>query len=246
VPLGSLVEIESTSGRALVAHEGTSRRAMVQCNVHGRDLDSFLRDARDAVRQAVPTPKNYLVEFGGEAQAARAARNELLALSAGVLVGIAVLLYAALGSWRLMLLVLSNLPFALTGGVAAVAASGGRLSIGALVGFVTLLGISLRNSIMLTSHYQHLVTEEGQAWDRATVVRGAEERLGPILMTAAVTALGLLPIALGGSSAGREVEQPMALVILGGLVTSTALNLLVLPALAGRFARFRAEAPEET
>jgi CzcA family heavy metal efflux pump len=237
VPLGNLVEITSTTGRALIAHEGTGRRALVQCNVRGRDVSGFLSDAREAVRRTVRGRKNYIFDFGGEAQAARTARDELLALSAAVLLGIAVLLYAALGSWRLMLLVLSNLPFALVGGVVAVVFSGGTLSIGAMVGFVTLFGISIRNSIMLISHYQHLVAEEDQLWCRETVVRGALERLGPILMTASVTALGLLPIALGGTSAGREVEQPMALVILGGLVTSTVLNLLVLPTLVGRFAR---------
>jgi Cu/Ag efflux pump CusA len=200
-------------------------------------VGGFLREAQAAVQEQVPRPKNYIFEFGGEAQAARAARNEILALSAVVFAGIAVLLYAVLSSWRLVLLVLANLPFALVGGVAAVFLSGGWVSVGALVGFVTLFGISTRNSIMLISHYQHLVEVEGQPWDRSTIVRGAIERLGPILMTALVTALGLLPIALGGSSAGREVEQPMALVILGGLVTSTALNLLVLPTLVARFGR---------
>jgi Cu/Ag efflux pump CusA len=252
IPLENLVSIEPTTGRALIAHEGTSRRALVQCNVRGRDVDSFVREVRAAISRAVPTPKDYSVEFGGAAQAAATARNEILTLSLAVFLGIAVLLYAAFGSGRLLVLVLANLPFALVGGVAAVLLSGGWMSIGALVGFVTLLGISTRNSIMLISHYQHLVEVEGQTWGRELVVRGAIERLGPILMTALVTGLGLLPIAVGGSAAGREVEQPMALVILGGLATSTALSLLVLPTLVGRFARFRREpinthfVPEQT
>lgn len=237
VPLAALVNISSADGRSRIAHEGTSRRALIQCNVEGRDVSGFVTAARQKINQEVPRPKNYTLEFGGEAQAAAAARNEILALSAVVLVGIAMLLYAAMESGRLMILLLANIPFALVGGVAAVFLSGSWVSIGALVGFVTLFGISTRNSIMLVSHYKRLVEEEGQPWDRATIIRGALERLGPILITAAVTALGLLPIALGGASAGRELEQPMAMVILGGLITSTALNLLVLPTLVGRFAR---------
>jgi CzcA family heavy metal efflux pump len=237
VPLAALVDVTSTTGRSMIAHEGTSRRALVQCNVHGRDVSGFVDDVREAIADEVALPKDYVLEFGGEAQAAAAARRELLVLSALVLTGIAVLLYAALRCWRLLVLTLLNLLFALTGGVLVVLLSGAWLSIGALVGFVTLFGISLRNSIMLISHYQHLVEQEGQPWDRATAALGARERLGPILMTASVTALGLLPIALGGASAGREIEQPMALVILGGLVTSTALNLLALPSLVARFAR---------
>ncbi|MHB8971962.1 MAG: efflux RND transporter permease subunit [Pirellulaceae bacterium] len=215
-----------------------SRRALVQCNVRGRDVSGFLAEAQNAILAQIPQRSDYVFEFGGEAQAATAARNEILALSAAVLLGIIVLLYAVFNSWRLTALVLSNLPFALVDGVAAVLLGGGIMSIGALVGFVTLFGISTRNSIMLVSHYQHLVEADGCSWNRSLVIRGALERLGPILMTALVTALGLLPIALGGSSAGQEVEQPMAIVILGGLVTSTALNLLVLPTLIGWFGRF--------
>ncbi|MFI4914133.1 MAG: efflux RND transporter permease subunit, partial [Steroidobacterales bacterium] len=128
-------------------------------------------------------------------------------------------------------------PFALVGGVCAVALTGGSLSIGSLVGFVTLFGISARNTIMLISHYEHLVQVEGARWSRFTVSRGARERLTPIFMTAVVTALGLLPLALGSGEAGREVEGPMAIVILGGLVSSTALNLLLMPALAQRYLR---------
>jgi Cu/Ag efflux pump CusA len=126
----------------------------------------------------------------------------------------------------------------------AVFASGGLLSVGSLVGFVTLFGITMRNSIMMISHFEHLVQQEGMAWGEAAALRGASERLVPILMTALVTALGLLPLAIGAGEAGREIEGPMALVILGGLVTSTLLNLLVLPALALRYGRFGSEQVE--
>ena len=139
---------------------------------------------------------------------------------------------------------LVNLPFALVGGVLTVLASGGDLSLGSLVGFVTLFGITLRNSIMLISHYEHLVNREGMVWGPDAARKGAAERLVPILMTAVVTALGLLPLAWASGAAGNEIEGPMAIVILGGLVTSTMLNLLVLPTMALHFGRFRKRAEE--
>jgi Cu/Ag efflux pump CusA len=142
-------------------------------------------------------------------------------------------------------LVLVNLPFALVGGVAAVALSGEPPSLGSLVGFVTLFGLSLRNSIMLVAHYQHLVEAEGWSWGPAAALRGAAERFVPIVMTALVTGLGLLPLALGRAEPGREIEGPMAMVILGGLATSTVLNLLVLPSLCLRFGRFTTSAERE-
>ncbi|MDE1899814.1 MAG: efflux RND transporter permease subunit, partial [Xanthomonadaceae bacterium] len=138
---------------------------------------------------------------------------------------------------RPVLLVLLNLPFALLGGVAVALFAGGTLTLGGLVGFVTLFGISVRNALMLIGHYRELVQREGCAWDAATARRGAAERLVPILMTALVTALGLAPLAFTAGAPGNEIEGPMAAVILGGLITSTALNLLVLPALAARFLR---------
>ena len=143
---------------------------------------------------------------------------------------------------RNLLLVLANLPFALVGGVLAVFAGGGELSLGAMVGFVTLFGITVRNSIMLISHYEQLVSVEGRPWGYRTAIDGASERLVPILMTALVTALGLLPLALRSNAPGQEIEGPLAIVILGGLVTSTALNLLVLPTLALRFGDFKGNA----
>lgn len=156
-----------------------------------------------------------------------------------------ILLSIAMHSFRNLLLVLANVPFALVGGVLAAVLTGGNLSVGSLVGFVTLFGITTRNSIMMISHFEHLVMHEGEEWGIYAAVRGATERLTPVLMTALVTALGLLPLALGSGKAGREIEGPMAIVILGGLVTSTLLNLLVLPAIALRFAKFspREDAP---
>jgi Cu/Ag efflux pump CusA len=154
------------------------------------------------------------------------------------LVGIALLLFLALKSRRGVVLVMLNLPFALVGGVLSVLLTGANLSLGSMVGFVTLFGISLRNSIMLISHYEHLVHVEAVPWGIDAAVRGASERLIPIMMTALVTALALLPLALTSGAAGNEIEGPMAIVILGGLATSTILNLIVLPTLALRSGRF--------
>ena len=154
--------------------------------------------------------------------------------------GIVLLLLVVTGSLTNLALVLVNLPFAFVGGVLAVAASGAVISLGSIVGFVTLFGISLRNTIMMIAHYEHMVLVEGRAWNEGAAIEGAADRLVPILMTSLVTGLGLLPLALGAGEPGREIEGPMALVILGGLATSTVLNLAVLPMLALRFARFKA------
>jgi Cu/Ag efflux pump CusA len=154
-------------------------------------------------------------------------------------IGILILLAVVTGSWRNVLLVLVNMPFALVGGVLAVFATGGVLTLGSMVGFVTLFGITLRNSIMMISHFEHLVSEKGVPWGLQAAIAGAGDRLAPILMTSIVTALGLLPLAIGMNEPGREIEGPMAMVIVGGLATSMALNLLVLPTLALRFGRFQ-------
>jgi Cu/Ag efflux pump CusA len=143
-----------------------------------------------------------------------------------------------------LLLTFANLPFALIGGVFAVMFTGGWISLGSLVGFVTLFGITLRNSIMLVSHYQHLIDVEGKTWNLETAILGASERLPSILMTALVTALGLLPLAIGSGQPGREIEGPMATIIVGGLVTSTILNLLILPTIMLHFGRFEKHTQE--
>ncbi|MCY2959497.1 MAG: efflux RND transporter permease subunit [Planctomycetota bacterium] len=238
VPLAELAWISLDSARALIQHEGGRRRQTVTCNVSGRDLQSFTAEAQAKVGAGLTLPPGSYVAFAGEGQAAEAARRELLLYSALVLVAILALLGTVLGNPRNLLLVMANLPFALVGGVLAAWIQSHTLSLGSLVGFATLFGISTRNSIMLISHFEHLVREEGCPWNLATALRGASERFAPILMTALVTGLGLLPLAYSSGAAGREIEGPMAAVILGGLCTSTVLNLLVMPTLALRFGRF--------
>jgi Cu/Ag efflux pump CusA len=228
-------------------HEGASRRQVVTCHPEGRDVTSFVADAKNQVAAKVSLPKGVFAVFGGTAEATANARKQLLMNSAIAAVGILLLLLVVTGDWHNLLLILANIPFALVGGVLAVLLTseagdtgGVGLTIGSLVGFVTLFGITTRNSIMMISHFEHLVQREGMAWGLTTAIRGASERLIPILMTALVTAIGLLPLAIGTGEAGREIEGPMAIVILGGLATSTLLNLLVLPTLALRYGRFQA------
>ena len=238
VPLGQLASVYQTSGRYAVLHDGARRVQTITLNVAGSDSGTFVRDAQQQIAAKVKFSPGDYVQFSGTAEAEAQSRRDLLAHSSLAAMGIILLLSIVLMNARNLLLVLANLPFALVGGVLAVFAGGGMLSLGAMIGFVTLFGITVRNSIMLISHYEHLVTIEGREWGYRTAIDGASERLVPILMTALVTALGLLPLAIGSNAPGQEIEGPLAIVILGGLITSTALNLLVLPTLALRFGRF--------
>lgn len=236
--LQDVADIRLAEGRYKILRAGGKRVQVITCNVSNRDPEAFMAEARKQIAERVMlTPGNYLVYAGtGEAQA-RARRDLVVhALIAGV--GVALLLYLAFRSLRNLALAFVNLPFALIGGVVAVLLEGGWVSLGSMVGFVTLFGITLRNSVMLVSHYHHLVEQEGASWNRDTAIRGASERLPSILMTALVTALGLLPLALGSGQPGREIEGPMATIIVGGLVTSTILNLLILPTILLHFGRF--------
>lgn len=239
VPLRELADIGRESGRYIVVHENTLRRQQVTCNVDGRDLVSFVAEAKRKIADNIILPPGVTLSYGGAAEAQTRAKEDLLLHSATAAAAIVILLMLVFNSARNTLLVLFNVPFALTGGVLAAWLTGGSLSVGSLVGFVSLFGISARNSILMISHYEQLTAVEGEPWNLATAIRGATERLQPILMTALVVALGLLPIALGAEEAGKEIEGPMAIVILGGLLSSTLLNLLVLPTLALRFGHFK-------
>jgi CzcA family heavy metal efflux pump len=218
--------------------EGQSRKIDVSANVKGRDLGSVTRDVETAL-QTVDFPLEYHTEVIGEfAERQAASRNLLIAGSAAV-IAIYFLLVTSFGNFRLATLTFLTLPWALVGGLLAAFITGGVLSLGSLVGLLTILGIATRNGIMMISHFQHLEEQEGEPFGPGLVIRGARERIAPIMMTALTTGLALVPLAIAGSIPGNEIEHPMAIVILGGLVTSTLLNLLVVPTLYLRFGKAR-------
>jgi CzcA family heavy metal efflux pump len=238
VRLQDVADITQENGRSKILHAGAKRIQTITANVVGRDIQSFAKEMKKRIRNEVHLAPGSYLAFTGEAEAQAQSREDLIVHSLIAGVGIFLMLYVAFGRLRNLLLTFANLPFALIGGVLAVLFTGGWISLGSLVGFVTLFGITLRNSIMLVSHYQHLVDEENLVWGLETAIRGASERLPSILMTALVTALGLLPLAAGSGQPGREIEGPMATIIVGGLVTSTILNLLILPTIMLHFGRF--------
>lgn len=237
IPLKTVAQVTMESGLRAIKHEGVARVTFVQCNVSDRDVVGFVQEVRDKVTRRVTLPPGYYLVYGGEFASEEQARNEMVTAGLVATVGIVLLLFYAFGSARLTAVIMVNLPLAWIGGIAAAFVTGGRLSIGSLIGLVTLFGITTRNGIMLISHYEHLRGVEGLPFGRDLILRGAAERLVPILMTALVTGLGLLPIAFFPHRAGHEIEQPMAVVILGGLITSTLLNMVVVPILYAKLRR---------
>jgi len=231
VPLSSVANVTIVPAPNEIKREGASRRLDVTCNVAGRDLGAVAKEIEAAVNANVTFGTGYHPEFLGEYAEARASRQRLLLLSVAALLMITVILYVDFQSWKLVLLMLGMLPLAILGGVLGVFASGGVMSLGSLVGFVTVIGISARNAIMLISHYRHLHDVEGVQSGRELILRGAEERLAPILMTAMTAALALAPLVYSGNLPGQEIEYPMAIVILFGLGAATLVNLFVLPLL---------------
>jgi len=240
--LKDIAFISQENGRSKILHAGAKRIQTVTTNVEGRDIDSFTKELKSHIKNNVNLNVGNYLEFTGEAEANAKSREDLIVHSLFAGIAIFLMLYISFGRLRNLLLTFANLPFALIGGVIAAMFTGGWLSLGSLVGFVTLFGITLRNSIMMVSHFQHLVDEENCVWNLETCIRGASERLPSVLMTALVTALGLLPLAVGSGQPGREIEGPMATIIVGGLVTSTILNLLILPAIMLHFGRFERKA----
>lgn len=236
VRLGEVADVVVVPMPNEIKREAASRRLDITCNVKGRDLGAVATEVEQKVRE-VKFDAGYHPEFLGEEAARRESSRRLSLLAGLALLGVILVIYSDFGSWRLTLIVAFTLPFALVGGLAGVGLAGGVVSLGSLVGFVTVLGIAARNGIMLVSHYRHLEDSEGVAFGPVLVQQGSEERLAPILMTALATGLALLPLVLSGQKPGHEVEYPLAVVILGGLVTSTLLNLFLLPPLYLRFGR---------
>jgi len=236
--LSDVADIVQENGRSKILHLGAKRIQTVTANVLDRDINLFTDELKSKIKNEVVLSQGAYLEFSGAAEANKQSRDTLILQSFFAAFAVFLMLYIAFGRLRNLLLTFANLPFALIGGMIAVLFTGGWISLGSLVGFVTLFGITLRNSIMMVSHYQHLIDEENCVWGLETCIRGASERLPSILMTAIVTALGLLPLAVGSGQPGREIEGPMASIIVGGLVTSTILNLLILPTIMLHFGKF--------
>jgi len=240
VPLGQVADVYVAPTPNHITREANSRHIDVSCNVSGRDLGSVAREVAAKVK-AIDFETGYHPEILGEYAERQQSRNRLLGVAILSAVGIFFIVYADFASVRLALLLLLCLPIALTGSIFSALLSGGVLSLGSIVGFVTVLGIVGRNGIMLISHYRHLEMEENMQFGEELILRGAMERLSPILMTALTTALALVPIVIGGNRPGQEIEHPMAIVIIGGLFTSTLLNLLFMPALYWKFAKTKSQ-----
>jgi CzcA family heavy metal efflux pump len=236
--LSQLADILHSEGRYNILRQGAQRKQTVTSNVTDRDMDSFMQELKTRVLNEIPFSANSYPEFTGAAVEQAQAKEDLTLHSLMASAGVLIFIYIAIGNIRHVGLAMANLPFSLIGGVVAVVITGATLSVGSIVGFVTLFGITVRNSIMLLSHYQHLVEIEGKNWNMETVILGAQERLPSILMTALVTALAMLPIAFNSDNPGREIMGPMAAIIIGGLVSSTVLNLLLLPCMLFRYGKF--------
>ncbi len=240
VPLHALADIRKDRGPHNISRENVQRKIVVMANVgEGRDLRGVVEDIRRAVAASVQFPVGYHVEYGGQFESAAEASRTLMILGAAVVVGIFLLLFVAFNSARDAFLVMLNLPLGLVGGVIGVFVSGGVLSVASIIGFISLFGIATRNGVMMISHIHHLVEQEGVANPEEAVRRGAMERLVPILMTALTAGFALIPLALAGGEPGSEIQTPMAIVLLFGLVTSTVLNMIVVPALYLRFGSVR-------
>lgn len=237
IPLSSVADIQEGFGPNAIMRENVQRRIVISANVAGRDLNSVVQEIQQKVKGGVTLPSGYFVEYGGQFEAQQAASRLILALSGFTLIAIFMILQMALGHWNAALQVMVSIPLAIIGGIVAVFATGGVLSIASLVGFISLFGITSRNGIMMISHYQHLIKEEGENWTEQMIVRGSLERLVPVLMTALTAGLALIPLAIAKGAPGKEILQPLAVVVLGGLITSTLLDQVVRPALFWKYGK---------
>lgn len=233
LPLSQLAEVVYEKGPNTISRENVQRKIVVQANVSGRDLRSVIDDIQTRLAENVTFPQGYYVQYGGQFESEQAATKLLTLLSIVSIAAIFLILYMEFNAFRPAILIMANLPLALIGGIWAVFFTDGIISIASLVGFITLFGIATRNGILMISHYQNLLAE-GKDF-REAIVQGSLERLNPILMTALTTGLALIPLALGGGEPGKEIQSPMAIVILGGLFTSTVLNMIVVPSLFFKF-----------
>jgi Cu/Ag efflux pump CusA len=233
LPLKMLAAIREDVGPNLISRENVQRKIVIMANLGDRDLRGVIHDIRVGIEREVKLPPGYYVVYGGQFESESGATRTITFLGMFVVAGIFLLLFLAFRKVRTALLIMVNLPLALIGGIVAVFMGGGILSVASLVGFITLFGIATRNGIMMVSHYEHLQDVEGARFEDS-IVRGSMERLSPILMTALCAGLALIPLVIAGDKPGNEIQAPMGVVILGGLLSSTGLNMLVVPALYAR------------
>ena len=237
IPLNQIATVELENSINQILHENTQRRIVISANVQGRDLGSTVKEMQAAVKANMQMPQGYFVEWGGQFESQQSASRLILILSIFSFAGIFLVLYSHFKAWEIAAQIMLNIPLALIGSVIAVILTGGVFSIATLVGFITLTGIASRNGIMMISHYIHLVEHEGEQFNDHMIVRGSQERLVPVLMTALVAALALIPLTLDASAPGKEILYPVATVILGGLISSTLLDIVVTPVVFKRFGK---------
>lgn len=230
IPLHQIADIENTYAINSITHENAQRKITVSCNVQGRDLGSAVQELQERIQQQVALPSGYYVSYGGQFESQQTATSLMMWLSIFSLAGIFLALFHHFRSIRIVLQIMLNIPLALVGSVVAVMLTGGVFSIATMVGFITLTGIASRNGIMMISHYLHLIEHEGEYFGKNMIIRGSIERLVPVLMTALVAALALIPLTLDPNAPGKEILYPVATVILGGLISSTLLDIVVTPA----------------
>ncbi len=241
IPVSAVATIENLPGPNQVLRENTKRRIVIQSNTAGRDLGSVVGDMQQNIAAQVKLPEGYFLEYGGQFEAQQRSTRTLSILSVFSLVAIFFILLKALGDWHSALQVMINIPLALIGAILALLLTGGVFSIATLVGFISLVGITSRNGIMMISHYLHLIKEEGEDFNQEMVVRGSLERLVPVLMTALTAGLSLVPLVIAAGEPGKEILHPLAVVVLGGILTSTLLDQIVTPAVFFKFGRHAAE-----
>lgn len=250
IPLRTVARIVESRGPNQVLRENVQRRIVIQCNASGRDLGSIVADIQKGLERHVTLPEGYFITYGGQFESQQQAMRLILLLSLFSLIGMFVVLYAHFKSGRVVTQILLNIPFALIGAVAGIWLTGGVASVASMVAFITLCGIASRNGIMMLSHYLHLMRYEGERFDQQMIIRGSLERLVPVLMTAGVAALALVPLMMAAGEPGKEILYPVAVVVFGGLFSSTLLDILVTPAVFWKFGApatrkiFQAECPE--
>ena len=230
-----VAEIVNEKGPNRISRENVQRKIVVQSNVSGRDLRSVVDEMQRNINENIDFPEGYFIEFGGQFESEQEATKIITLLSIVSIFAIFIILYLQFNELKSALFILVNLPFALIGGVWSVYFTNGIISVASLVGFITLFGIATRNGILMISHFKNLIND-GIEFKEA-IIKGSLERLNPILMTAITAGLALVPLALGMGEPGKEIEAPMAIVILGGLFTSTTLNMIVVPSLFNKFGK---------